>query len=83
MPPTWRRVWFRFFPELPVDEDDLSHDEKVEEAKTALREGKRKQAEVSRLGDQVALNAERLGDKHRRNHFSEGVAQMLHDGYRS
>lgn len=83
MPPTWRRIWFRFFPELPDDEDDLSHGEKMAEANRAVEEGKRRQVEVNRLGDQVARNAEILHAKRQRNHFSESVAEMLQHGHHS
>lgn len=83
MPPTWRRIWFRFFPELPVDKDDLLHGEKMAEGKRALEEGRRQQVEVSQLGDQIARDAEKLHAKRQRNHFSESVTEMLQHGYRS
>jgi hypothetical protein len=71
-PPWWRKRR-RTLP------DESDHAQRVSEAESAIQEGRRTLAEANRLGDEIAEMSDELGRRGRRNHFSELIAEMLHD----
>lgn len=75
------RMWWRkrrqlLLCALPTDAD---HAARVSEAESAIREGNQKQAEASQLSDAMTQMSDELGKRGRKNHFSELVAEMLHN----
>lgn len=76
IPMWWRKRRQRLLRAVSSGSD---HAARVSEAECAIREGHQKLVEVNQLSDEIAELSDELGKRGRRNHFSELVAEMLHN----